>query len=108
MSEFNYNGIVGQSIKMMKIFSLLKRIAPTSTRVLIQGESGTGKEMIAKAIHLNGNRKEQNFVAVDCGAIPENLLESELFGFVKGAFTGADRNKKGLFEEADNGTLFLD
>lgn len=106
--KFNYNDIVGQSLKMRKVFSLLKKIAPTSTRILIQGESGTGKEMIARAIHLNSHRKDHNFVAVDCGAIPENLLESELFGYVKGAFTGADRDKKGLFEEANGGTLFLD
>jgi two-component system, NtrC family, response regulator AtoC len=106
--EFNYNGIVSQSVKMMKIFSLLKKVSATPTRVLIQGESGTGKEMVARAIHLNSLRNNKHFVAVDCGAIPDNLLESELFGYAKGAFTGADRNKKGLFEEADQGTLFLD
>ena len=93
---------------MGSTFSLLERISTTDGRVLLEGESGTGKELIARAIHYNGPRKSSPFVAVDCGALPANLLESELFGYVKGAFTGANQDKKGLFEEAHTGTLFLD
>jgi Nif-specific regulatory protein len=102
------HGIIGNSPKMREVFSLLERISCTEGRVLLEGESGTGKELIAKAIHYNGPRKDNQFVAVDCGALPANLLESELFGYVKGAFTGANQDKKGLFEEAHKGTLFLD
>ena len=93
---------------MQQIFQIIKKVADYDTTVLISGESGVGKELIAQAVHYNSNRKEKPFVAVNCGAIPENLLESELFGYVRGAFTDASKDKKGLFEEADGGTLFLD
>ena len=102
-----YN-IIGSSKPMKQVFHLIENAADNSANVLIQGESGTGKELVAKAIHYNGSRKNKKFVAVDCGALPENLLESELFGYKKGAFTGANSDKKGLFEEADGGTIFLD
>ena len=102
------HGIIGSSPKMQELFALLERIIPTEGRVLLEGESGTGKELIARVIHYGGPRHQGPFVAVDCGALPAHLLESELFGYVKGAFTGALRDKKGLFEEADGGTLFLD
>ena len=103
-----FEEIVGQSSAMTKVFDLLEKVIPTDVRVLIEGESGTGKELVARAIHYNGPRQSKRFVAVDCGALPEQLLESELFGHVKGAFTGASENKKGLFQAADGGTLFLD
>ncbi len=106
--QAQFEKIVTQSKKMKAIFHVIERIAPTTSTVLISGESGTGKELIAKAIHANSNRKEQPFVSINCGAIPENLLESELFGHVKGAFTGAIRNHKGLVATAHKGTLFLD
>jgi len=93
---------------MLDLFQTIKKIADYKTTCLILGESGTGKEMIAKAIHYNSSRKDRPFITVNCGAIPENLLESELFGHAKGAFTGAIKMKKGLFEEADTGTIFLD
>lgn len=102
------HGIIGHSPKMLEVFALLERVIPTDGRVLIRGESGAGKELIARMIHYGGPRKEKSFVAVDCGALPANILESELFGYTRGAFTGANRDKKGLFEEADGGTLFLD
>jgi two-component system response regulator PilR (NtrC family) len=100
--------LVGNSRAMEQLFELVARVADTKTNVLIQGESGTGKELVARAIHEQSERLEHPFVAVNCGAIPENLLESELFGHVKGAFTGAVQNKAGLFETAHRGTLFLD
>ena len=103
-----YPGIIGDSPAMMQVFALLDRVAPASVPVLIQGESGTGKELIARAIHHNSPRKDREYVAENCAAIPETLLESELFGYRKGAFTGADRNKRGLFEIAEGGTIFLD
>ncbi len=106
--RFDFHGLIGRSAKMQRVFELLRRVAAGETRILIVGESGTGKELIARTIHYNGPRKDKNFVAVDCGALPESLLESELFGHVKGAFTGAIRDKKGLFEVAHQGTLFLD
>ena len=106
--KYAFHEIIGHSPEMQKIFKLLAKVIPTDARVLIQGPSGTGKELIARAIHYNSPRQKHRFVAVDCGALPENLLESELFGHVKGAFTGAVESKKGLFLVADDGTLFLD
>jgi two-component system response regulator HydG len=101
-------GIIACSPEMRRVLDLVARVAPTDATVLIQGESGTGKELIAKAIHHASSRARGSFVAVNCGALPESLLESEIFGHVKGAFTGASANKKGLLEEAHHGTLFLD
>jgi DNA-binding NtrC family response regulator len=101
-------GIIARSPEIRRVLDLVARVAPTDATVLIEGESGTGKELIAKAIHHASPRARQPFVAVNCGALPETLLESELFGHVKGAFTGASIGKKGLFEEAHRGTLFLD
>jgi len=106
--KYAFHGIIGNSPAMRKVYRLLERVIPTDGRVLIEGESGTGKELVTKVLHYNGPRKDGPFVAVDCGALPASLLESELFGYVKGAFTGAGSGKKGLFEEAHNGTLFLD
>jgi transcriptional regulator with GAF, ATPase, and Fis domain len=106
--KYNYDNIVGRSTAMQKVFQLLDRITDSDVAVLIQGESGTGKELVAHAIHFNGPRKKRRFVSENCAAIPESLLESELFGHVRGAFTGAVKDKKGLFEEANGGTLFLD
>lgn len=99
---------VGESNSMQKVFDVISKLAKVNTPVLIRGESGTGKELVAKAIHYNGPRKDNKFVAVNCGAISENLIESELFGHEKGAFTGADSRKIGKFQYADGGTLFLD
>ena len=93
---------------MQKVFSLINQVAETHSTVLITGESGTGKELVAKAVHKNSERKKGPFVTVNCGALPETLLESELFGYMKGAFTGAVANKQGLFETANGGTIFLD
>jgi DNA-binding NtrC family response regulator len=106
--KFTARDIVASSEPMRQVLEIVSRVAPTDAAVLVQGESGTGKELIARAIHQNSNRKDAAFIPINCGALPENLLESELFGHVKGAFTGAHQNKKGLFEEADGGTLFLD
>ncbi len=108
LSDRSEHGILGHSPAMKQIFALLERVIPTDGRIMLQGESGTGKEMIAKYIHNSGPRQKRPFIAIDCGALPPNLLESELFGYVRGAFTGADRDRPGLFEEADGGTLFLD
>ena len=102
------DNIVGQSPKMRAIFDLIQTIAPQSSRVLITGESGTGKELVARAIHENSPRATTPFITINCGAFPETLLESELFGYVKGAFTGANENRRGLFQAAHGGTLFLD
>jgi two-component system, NtrC family, response regulator PilR len=102
------DNIVGQSPKMKAIFDLIQTIAPQSSRVLITGESGTGKELVARAIHENSPRSATPFITINCGAFPETLLESELFGYVKGAFTGANENRRGLFQAAHGGTLFLD
>ena len=102
------NGIIGKSTQFLRVLDLAKRVAPSQANVFISGESGTGKEVIAKAIHNLGPRKKMPFIALNCASIPENLLESELFGFAKGAFTGAVDKKMGLFEEAEGGTLFLD
>jgi len=106
--EYSFENIVSKNEKMNKIFEIIRKVAPYKSTILITGESGTGKELVAKAIHYNSDRSKMFFVPVNCGAIPENLLESELFGHVKGAFTDAIRTKKGLFEEADEGTIFLD
>lgn len=106
--RFSFKQLIGSSPAMQALISLLERIAPSQVNVLICGESGTGKELAAKALHLNSARKDHPFVPINCGAIPENLLESELFGHEKGSFTGADRRKEGLFELANGGTLFLD
>jgi two-component system response regulator PilR (NtrC family) len=100
--------MLGRSPRMKEVFDFVHRVAGSKTNLLITGESGTGKELVARAVHSLSDRKERPFVAINCGAIPENLLESELFGHVKGAFTGAVANKLGLFEVADGGTLFLD
>ena len=100
--------IVGRSLAMTQVFELIEKVADTSTTILIRGETGVGKELVAQAIHHNSQRRDKPFIALNCAALPENLLESELFGYEKGAFTGATSSKKGLFEQADNGTLFLD
>ena len=107
-NKFKFNNIIAKSKEMLSVFKLLNKISDYNTTVLITGESGTGKELIAKAIYFNSNRSPSPLIPINCGGIPENLLESELFGYKKGAFTGADKNKKGLFEEAHKGILFLD
>ena len=106
--RYNFENIVGKSDPMLKIFDLVAQVAPSRSTVLLQGESGTGKELIAKALHLNSPRRDRSFVPVNTGSMPPDLLESTLFGHVKGAFTSAVASKKGLFEIADRGTLFLD
>lgn len=106
--RFEFNNIIGTSPAMKQVFEKMSRIVKTDSTVLITGESGTGKELVARALHFNGNRKERPFIAVNCGAIPEALLESELFGHVRGAFTGAFKDKPGKFEAAHHGTIFLD
>src|SRR5882724_4397239 len=106
--RYNFENIVGKSDPMLRIFDLVGQVAPSRSTVLVQGESGTGKELIAKAIHMNSPRKDRPFVPVNTGSMPADLLESSLFGHVKGAFTSAVASKKGLFEVADKGTLFLD
>lgn len=107
-SSASFDGIIGKSKSMLSIFDLIIRVAPSNSNILINGESGTGKELIAKAIHKHSHRSNGPFVAINCTAIPENLLESELFGHAKGSFTGAINKKIGLFEEANGGTIFLD
>src|ERR1700752_1042106 len=102
------DNIIGQSPKMRAIFELIQTIAPQNSRVLITGESGTGKELVARAIHENSLRAQAPFITINCGAFPETLLESELFGYMKGAFTGANENRRGLFQASDGGTLFMD
>ncbi len=106
--RFSYRNIIGKSEPMQQVFSLVSQVAPRRSTVLIQGESGTGKELVAKAIHAASTRADAPFVAINCGNIPSELLESEIFGHVRGAFTGAANSKKGLFEVADEGTFFLD
>jgi transcriptional regulator with GAF, ATPase, and Fis domain len=106
--KYSYANLVGRSRRMTELFHLLDKVTDSDVPVLIQGESGTGKELVARAIHFNGARKAQPFVSENCAAIPETLLESELFGYARGAFTGAAADKKGLFEAANGGTLFLD
>jgi len=105
---FAANNIVGQSPKIQAILEVVRTIAATTSTVLITGESGTGKELVARAVHEASDRRDKPFVSINCGAFPETLLESELFGYLKGAFTGADANKKGIIEAANGGTLFLD
>jgi Nif-specific regulatory protein len=106
--EFSFHNIIGNSHDMRDVYEQVAKVARTSTTVLIRGESGTGKELIAAAIHYNSLRGEKPFISVNCGAIPENLIESEFFGYEKGAFTGAVAQKKGRFELASGGTIFLD
>ncbi len=108
LKECSFASMISSNRQMLEIFSLIRKVCDFKTTVLILGESGTGKELIARALHFNSKRRNAPFVAVNCGAIPENLLESELFGHVKGAFTDASSDKAGLFEQADGGTLFLD
>jgi DNA-binding NtrC family response regulator len=107
-TRFTTGSIVGTSAKMQKLFRLMEKSIPVPSTVLIQGESGTGKELVARSIHLNGPRRNKPFIAVNCAAVPENLIESELFGHEKGAFTGAVQTKKGKFEISNEGTIFLD
>ncbi|MBI5874337.1 MAG: sigma-54-dependent Fis family transcriptional regulator, partial [Deltaproteobacteria bacterium] len=107
-SKYGFANLIGTSQKMIEIYEIIKRVASTKANILITGESGTGKELVARAIHYQGDRKDKPFVPINCGAIPENLIESELFGHQKGAFTGAVANKSGLFEMANQGTIFLD
>ncbi len=106
--RYRFANIIGKSAPMQKIFDFIDKVAKTNTTVLINGDSGTGKELIAKAVHFNSLKADKPFVSIDCGALPEDLLESELFGHVKGSFTGAISTKQGLFEVASGGTLFLD
>ncbi len=106
--RFNFQNLIGKSPKMIKIFDLIKTVAPTKSNILIKGESGTGKELVARAIHELSLRKEGPFIPINCGALPESLLEAELFGYEKGAFTGAVAQHRGRIEMADRGTLFLD
>lgn len=106
--RYSFQNIIGKSSAMQQVFELISQVAPRRSTVLIQGESGTGKELVAKAIHAASGRPDAPFVAVNCGNIPSELLESELFGHVRGAYTGATNAKKGLFEVADGGTLLLD
>ncbi len=106
--RYRFSNIIGKSAPMQKVYELIEKVAPTRATVLITGESGTGKELIARAIHYNSTRKDKSFISVNCGALPETLLESELFGHEKGAFSGAVSQRKGRFEMAHEGTLFLD
>ncbi len=106
--KYAFPNIIGKSPKMQAIFAVVDRVARTNSTILIYGDSGTGKELIARAIHFSSPRSERRFLSINCGALPENLLESELFGHERGAFTGAVKEKKGLFQEAEGGTLFLD
>ena len=106
--KYGFSEIIGNSEILQNVFNIVEKVADTNASVLIQGESGTGKELIARAIHFNSRRAGKPFLAVNCGALPESLLESELFGHTKGAFTGATGDKKGLFRSADGGTLLLD
>ena len=106
--QYSFDNIVGKSQAMQRVFEMIKYVSQTNSNVLITGDSGTGKELVSRAIHYNGSRRDKPFVVVNCGAIPETLIESELFGHKKGAFTGAIRDKDGYFKAADGGTLFLD
>jgi transcriptional regulator with GAF, ATPase, and Fis domain len=107
-NSFSFQGIIGQSKKMTDVFKFVEKVADCDSTILINGETGTGKGLIAKAIHRSSGRKDKPFISINCGAIPENLLESELFGHMRGAFTGATSSKSGKFEIADGGTIFLD
>src|SRR6188472_3464387 len=107
-TRYEFSNIIGRSEPMLEVFRMVETIAKTPSTVLITGESGTGKDLVARAIHYNSLRRERPFVALNCGGVPETLLESELFGHMRGAFTGADANKKGLMEVAERGTVFLD
>ena len=107
-NRLHFGCLIGESPQMRKVYDLIERVAPTKSNVLISGESGTGKELVAKAIHRQSLRKEKPFVAINCAGIPENLIESELFGYKKGAFTGATTDKEGFFDVADGGTVFFD
>jgi len=106
--KYQFNQLIGNSSQMQDVFKMIERVADTDSTILILGESGTGKELVAKALHFNSRRQFAPFIPINCSALPENLLESELFGHCKGAFTGAINDKKGLFQEADGGTIFLD
>jgi len=106
--RYKFWNLIGKSPPMQRVYDLVEKVSQTKANVLITGESGTGKELVAKAVHYNSTRKDRSFVTLNCGAIPENLLESELFGHMKGSFTGAIANKRGLLEMAENGTLFMD
>jgi DNA-binding NtrC family response regulator len=106
--KYSFCNLIGKSREMQQVYNLIKQVAPSHSNVLIEGESGTGKELVARALHFNSARAQNPFVAVNCSAVPETLLESELFGYMKGAFTDAKGSKQGLFEAADGGTLFLD
>ena len=106
--RFSFEGLIGKSKAMQDVFTMVRKVAASPVKVLVSGESGTGKELVARAIHYNSDRSDGAFVPINCGAIPENLIESELFGHEKGAFTGAIKQKPGLFEIAENGTIFLD
>ena len=107
-SSSAFSNIIGRSKAMQDVFDLVETVAPTNSTILVTGESGTGKELVARAVHTNSLRRDQAFVALNCGALPETLLESELFGHMRGAFTGAATTKKGLLEAAERGTVFLD
>ena len=106
--QLHFGKIIGNSPAMLHVYNLIRQVAKTKTSILITGESGTGKELIARAIHDESDRRDKPFVVINCGGIPETLMESELFGHKKGAFTGSTQDKKGLFEVADKGTVFLD
>ncbi len=106
--EYGFHDIIGQSNKMREVFELVEKVADCSSTILLNGETGTGKGLVAKAIHQKSKRINKPFISINCGAIPENLLESELFGHVRGAFTGATSSKQGKFELADGGTILLD
>ncbi len=107
-SRIAFGGLIGASIEMRRLYAILERVAPTDATVLVGGETGTGKEVVARAVHQASLRAKRPFVAVDCGAFADHLIESELFGHVRGAFSGAVANRRGLFDEADGGTIFLD
>src|SRR5205085_8827280 len=106
--RYSFSEIIGTSDALQQVFRLVEKVAPTNTNILVYGESGTGKELIARAIHHNSPRSPRPFVAINCGALPETLLESELFGHTRGAFTGATASRPGLFRSAEGGTIFLD